>query len=125
MILDTNAVSAILAGDPALERVLSVSDWHHLPVIVVGEYLFGLMGSRHRKRLQQLFGRLEAESIILYADRETADHYAAIRHELKKKGRPIPENDVWIASLARQYDLQIVSLDLHLDHIRGLARVAW
>lgn len=125
MILDTNAVSAILVGAPELERLLADSERHHLPLIVIGEYLFGLMGSRHRRRLEPLLGQLEAESIILYADRETAGHYAAIRHELKKKGRPIPENDVWIGSLARQHNLQIASLDSHLDEIPGLARVAW
>ncbi len=62
VILDTNAVSAILAGDGRLEDVLAIADHHHLPMIVIGEYQFGLLVSKKRKRLQTLFDRLESES---------------------------------------------------------------
>jgi tRNA(fMet)-specific endonuclease VapC len=62
---------------------------------------------------------------VLCPDRETADWYASIRHELKSKGRPIPENDLWIAALARQESLEIVSRDPHFDRIEGVVRVDW
>ena len=62
---------------------------------------------------------------MLYADRATADLYASIRHDLKKRGRPIPENDVWIAALARQFDLEVVSRDAHFDHIADIRRLSW
>jgi predicted nucleic acid-binding protein len=125
MILDTNAVSALLTGDVALEPVLAASDRHHVPLMVLGEHLFGLLASGKRRRLKLLLDRLEAESIVLYPNRETADHYAAIRHALRKKGRPIPENDIWIAALARQHDLEIVSRDPHFDDVSEIVRVAW
>jgi len=125
MILDTNAVSDIFAGDEALGRVLSVNNRHHLPIIVIGEYCFGLFGSTQQDALQPLLERLEGDSFILYPDRETARHYARIRHELRQAGKPIPENDVWIAALARQHQLAVVTRDTHYDHVDGLHRIAW
>lgn len=126
MILDTNAVSALLAGDGDLGRILSSATRHHLPIPVIAEYQFGLLAAaRRRGRLESLFHRLEAESIILCPDRQTADWYAVIRLDLKRKGRPIPENDLWIAALARQESLEIVSRDPHFDHIDGLHRIGW
>jgi predicted nucleic acid-binding protein len=125
MILDTNAVSAILTGDRGIARLLAPVDYPHLPWIVVGEYEFGLMGSRHRKRLERLFQKLEAESVVLYADRETVATYARVRHELKQAGTPIPENDVWIAAVVRQYDLPLVSNDPHFDSVPGIQRRSW
>lgn len=125
MILDTNAVSASLAGDKKLGHLLRGSERYHLPLPVIGEYQFGLLALRQQKRYASLFRRLEAESVVLYPDRDTADWYASIRHELKKRGRPIPEHDIWIAALARQYALEVVSNDSHFDHVDGLRRIGW
>jgi tRNA(fMet)-specific endonuclease VapC len=125
VILDTNAVSALLSGDEPLGELLANADRHHLPLQVIAEYQFGLLASRKRRRLQALFRRLEADSIILCPDRETADVYAGIRFDLKQQGSPIPENDIWIAALARQYALEIVSRDPHFDHIASVKRLDW
>jgi len=125
VILDTNAVSGILSGDTDLEPVLSSADRHELPVIVIGEYEFGLMSSSKGKRLRPLFDRLISESELLGVDEETARQYAAIRHQLKNAGHPIPENDIWIAALALQHDLSVVSRDAHFDAVKGLRRFSW
>jgi predicted nucleic acid-binding protein len=84
--------------------VLGPSDYHHLPVVVIGEYQFGLRLSRSRRKLQSLFAKLEGQSVVLAPDRSTADWYASVRYALKSSGRPIPENDVWVAALARQHN---------------------
>lgn len=126
MILDTNAVSALLAGgSESLHRVLDAADRHHLPLPVIAEYQFGLHQLPRPRRLHSLFRRLEADSILLLPDRATADQYASIRHDLKKRGQPIPENDLWIAALARQFDLEVVSQDTHFDHVPNLRRIGW
>jgi len=125
VILDTNAVSAILAGDNFIRARLPPGERQHLPVVVIAEYQYGMLGSKRRKKLESGFERLESQSIILPSDRETADMYAAIRHGLKLRGRPIPEIDLWIAALARQHSLQIVSRDAHFDHVEGIERVSW
>lgn len=119
MILDTNAVSALLVGDSALGAVLEAKPRHHLPVIVIGEYRYGLLGSRHRDHLQRLLEILIRESIVLFVDETTAAAYSQVRNELRQKGRPIPENDIWIAALARQHRQPVVSRDGHFDEDKG------
>ncbi|HSS51692.1 MAG TPA: PIN domain-containing protein [Thermoanaerobaculia bacterium] len=103
MILDTNAVSALFIGDAALGEILAGEQRHHLPVIVIGEYRYGLLGSRHRDHLQGLLEILIRESFVLLVDETTAETYSHVRDELRQRGRPIPENDIWIAALARQH----------------------
>lgn len=125
MILDTNAVSALFAGDPSLGEILAAEEQHHLPVIVIGEYRYGLMQSRYRDRLGELLDSLVRQSIVLPVIEETTDHYARVREELRRKARLIPENDVWIAALARQYDQLVVSRDDHFDGIARLRRLSW
>ena len=84
-----------------------------------------MLGLKRRKKLELGFERSESQSIILPSDRATADMYAAIRHGLKLRGRPIPENDLWIAALARQHSLEIVSRDPHFDQVEGIRRISW
>lgn len=125
MILDTYAVSALLSGDKKIAGVIAASVTHQVPLPVVGEYLYGILASRRQRRMMSLFRRLEADSEVLYPNRETANVYAAIRAELKELGRPIPESDIWIAALARQHGLEIVSRDRHLDAVSGIRRIGW
>ena len=125
MILDTNAVSALSFEDTGLIAVLGKSLRHHLPVIVIGEYEHGLGGSKRHKELAAWFGLLISESLVLTVDRETAAHYAAICTALKRSGTPIPSNDLWIAALAVQHGLPVVSRDGHFDVVRGVRRVGW
>jgi predicted nucleic acid-binding protein len=125
VILDTNAVSALLAGDPALGEILEPKPVHHLPVIVIGEYRYGVARSKHRRRLERLLELLVRESIVLLVDEETTRHYATVRENLRRAGSPIPENDVWIAALARQHGEPIVSRDQHFDLVDASLRVGW
>ena len=125
MILDTNAISALISGDPQLESVLEAALRHHLPVIALGEYKFGLRASRYRREIEPLLDRLEQESHVLAVTTATAQVYADIRHELKIAGHPIPENDIWIAAIARQHNLPVVSRDEHLQWVKGITVVGW
>lgn len=125
MILDTNAVSGLLEGDPALEALLARDVRHELPVIVIGEYRYGLARSRLRRRLLPLFDELVRESTVLSVGVATAAGYATVRAALRAKGTPIPENDVWISALAIEHGLDIVSRDTDFDHVAGVRRRSW
>lgn len=125
LLLDTNAVSALFLGTPGIRELLEEDDRHALPVIVVGEYRFGLQRSRSRRELEPLLERLVHESELLVIDDATTRHYEQVREGLRHRGRPLPENDVWIAALAVQHRLTIATLDEHFDVVAGVTRVGW
>ncbi len=125
VILDTNAISALADGDEALFRVLKKESRHHLPVIVVGEYLYGLKRSREKTLREKWLDKLASLSEILDITMKTVSHYARVREELRSMGRPIPENDVWIAALSSEHVLPIVSKDKHFDLITDVRRIDW
>lgn len=125
MILDTNALSAFFEGDAGLKAVLANAAKISLPVIVLGEYRFGLIGSRIRKIIEPALDGLQAASDVLFIDTETVWPCAKISDQLKRAGRPIPSNDLWIAALAVQHGLPIVSQDKHFDFVPGVRRFAW
>ena len=125
MILDTNALSALADGDQKLHKVILKVQQLMLPVIVLGEYRYGLKRSRERIAREEWLIGLESCSLVLPITPETAQRYASIREELRLKGFPIPENDLWIAALTREHDIPIVTRDAHFDYVTGLKRIVW
>jgi len=125
MILDTTAVSAAGFGDPLLVQQLANHKNLYVPVIVVGEYRYGLAGSTKAVATQLWFDRFLATVIVLNVTRDTAACYATIFTKLKEQGRPIPINDVWIAALAVEHRLPIMSRDAHFDAVPNLRRHVW
>ena len=125
MILDTHALSGWADGDRELERVLAAQEVLALPVIVLGEYRFGLSGSKLQRALEPKLAELERLVRVLDITRSTAQIYAVIRAELKRSGTPIPSNDTWIAALAREHQLRIISRDAHFDLVAGIKRIGW
>ena len=125
MILDTNALSAWAEGLAAIEAPLRSADRLMVPSVVLGEYYFGIRQSRRRRRYEDWLTRYLPETEIATITSATADAYADIRLDLKRLGSPIPPNDVWIASLARQHTLEILSNDRHFDLVEGIRRIAF
>ena len=104
---------------------IATADELHIPVIVLGEYCFGIGTSRRRREYEAWLARGRAFWNIIPLVEETATHYASIRQQLKRAGVPLPANDVWIAALARQHDLPILSRDTHFDAVPALTRLSW
>ncbi len=125
MILDTNALSAFVDGAPAVGAALSAQRQVAIPVIVLGEFRYGIMGSRHRKTYEEWLKNHLRDFDILTITAETTLPYATLRATLKKSGRPIPANDAWIAALAMQYGLPILSRDAHFDALPDVRRIGW
>ena len=125
MSLDTNALSAYLDRTPEAVEVVSEARELAIPVIVAGEFAFGIAQSRHREAYERSLERMLDRCTVLDIGIETARHYAAIRLELKGAGTPIPANDVWIAALSRQYATPVMSRDAHFDFVGGLRRRTW
>ena len=126
MILDTNALSDFADANQQLLTCLQQSGTDiQLPAIVLGEYRYGIKSSRLRAARESWLDQLESNAIVLAVISETSRIYADIRHELRLTGQPIPENDLWIAALARQYKLPILTNDAHFDKVSGLERIGW
>ena len=125
MILDTNALSAYLDRTPGAVDIVSEAGELAIPVIVAGEFVFGIAQSRHREAYERSLQRMLDRCTVLDIGIETARHYAAIRLELKSAGKPIPGNDVWIAALCRQHAMPVMSRDAHFDFVGGLRRLSW
>ena len=125
MILDSDGLSALADGDTNLEPLLRQADEIAIPAIVLGEYQYGIRQSRHRMRYERWLAEVLASCRVLVVDEGTAGHYAEVRDELKRSGRPIPGNDLWISALARQHALPLLSRDQHFDFVPGLRRVGW
>jgi tRNA(fMet)-specific endonuclease VapC len=125
MILDTNALSAAADDDPAVIAVLAGADHVAIPVIVLGEYRHGIAQSRNRASYENWLTGLLRDCIVLDVNEPTTHCYAEITLELKRKGKPIPTNDIWIAALCRQHSLPLLSRDRHFDLVAGSKRVGW
>ena len=125
MILDTNALSAAADREPAALEIIVNAERLAVPVIVLGEYRLGIAQSRHRVAYENWLREWIAAVTTLDIDEETTHHCAAIGLELKKIGKPIPTNDLWIAALCRQHALPLLSRDRHFDFIKGFERLEW
>ena len=125
MILDTNGLSAVADGDPGLEPIFQQAALIAVPVIVLGEFRYGIRQSRNRATYEEWLLEWMPTFRVLFVDEVTAERYAEIREELKRKGHPIPANDLWIAALARQHNLPVLSRDRHFDVVPRLKRLYW
>jgi len=125
VILDTNALSAFADGEPdalaEIDRVPLIA----IPVIVLGEFLFGIAHSRRLGEYEGWIHHTLGVSQILDVGADTAAKYAEVRSELKRSGKPIPSNDMWIAALCRQHSLPLLSRDRHFESVSGLRRIGW
>lgn len=125
MILDTNALSAFADGNSAIKSLLEGADVLLFPVIVIGEFRYGIEASRKKEAYIAWLSQFVLPRYVLAINNETALHYVDIRHELKRAGRPIPQNDLWIAALVREHDMPLLSKDLHFKEIPGVECVSW
>jgi predicted nucleic acid-binding protein len=125
LILDTNALSAAADREPAALELVARAERVAVPVIVLGEYRLGIAQSRHYTSYENWLRDWITAVTVLDIEEETTQHYAAIGLELKKKGKPIPANDLWIAALCRQHGLPLLSRDRHFDLVAGIRRLDW
>lgn len=123
--VDTNFVIAFFAQDPAVVERFRDADSLFVPSIVLGELYFGAFKSSRAAANVARVVELATRSPVLSCDAETARIYGQIKDDLRRKGRPIPENDIWIAALALQYDLTLLSRDGHFREVDGLIVEAW
>jgi len=126
-LIDTNVLIDSWSGDAAVIQALErlPAEAIFVPVIVLGELYFG---ARRSTRVVENLARIDtfaATATVVPCDLATALDYGEIKTALRLLGRPLPENDIWIAALAIQHGLTLVTRDAHFDHITGLTLDHW
>lgn len=125
ILLDTNIISAWLKGEKSIADKINQVSEVYIPIQVLGELYFGAQYSTQIESNLKNIQKLTNSYSILNTNQQTAIIYGTIKAKLKKKGKPIPENDIWIATIAQQHQLTLITRDKHFDEIDDLEIENW
>jgi tRNA(fMet)-specific endonuclease VapC len=124
-LLDTNIVIAHFAKEQEVDAKLVPGIDIYISSVVLGELYYGAeksgLGRANRDRIE----KFAASNTVVACDAETGRRYGMVRNRLRLRGRPIPENDMWIAASALQYDLVLVTRDAHFKEVQYLELERW
>lgn len=125
VLLDTNIISDWLKGNTEIADKIDEKEEVYIPAIVVGEMYYGAQySSQVEKNIENIL-RLTERYQVLHVDKSTAIVYGIIKAALRKKGKPIPENDIWIAAIAQQYSVPLITRDRHFNEIDSITILEW
>lgn len=124
-LLDTNIIIALFAKDPQIHDRIANTEEVFVPCIAIGELYFGACKSIKTKENLARIDEFAVNNTVVVCDTETARKYGDIKTLLRQKGQPIPENDIWIAAIAEQHGLTLVTKDAHFDAIDHLKIEKW
>ena len=125
VLLDTNIVIAHFRNDTGVTSHLSAAPVIYLPWVAVGELHYGALRAQRREAQLALIREFVETTILLFPDQSTSEQYAYVKAELAAAGRLIPDNDIWIAALARQHNLPLATRDAHFAAVPNLKTLAW
>jgi tRNA(fMet)-specific endonuclease VapC len=124
-LIDTNVIIKMLHNEPEAVSLLQKAEKPYTSIIVKGELYYGACKSERREANMELFRNTLSKFEILTLDNDNiAVSYALIKSELEKKGKKIPENDVWIAATAHVYGLSVISFDRHFSYISQIQLIS-
>ena len=122
LLIDSNRYRDFCAGCIEVVHLIQRAEEIHLPFVVLGELRAGFAcGTRARENEKALARFLSSPRVrLLFADEATTHHYANLFRQLRAQGTPIPANDLWVAALAVQHGLALLSRDEHFAHLPQL-----
>jgi len=124
VLLDTNVIIAFFSGEKAVSQQFMDAEVF-VSSTVLGELYYGARKSAHAAANLARIEQFAASVQVLSSDADTAELYGKIRDRLRLKGRPIPENDIWIAAVALQHGLPLATRDDHFNEVDGLRIENW
>jgi tRNA(fMet)-specific endonuclease VapC len=124
-LLDTNIVIDLLRGKAEIAKGIESANEVFLPIFALGELYFGAQNSQRPLEQKALINQFLKFVTVLNTGQQTAVLYGQIKSQLKKDGKPIPENDIWIAALAKEYGIILVTRDTHFGAVTGLEKINW
>jgi tRNA(fMet)-specific endonuclease VapC len=125
VLLDTSIIVDFLRGDERLLPHFAAAATTYVPLVVLGELYFGAQRALRREESLAKIRDFLRTATLLLPDDSTAEQYGEVKAELARIGKPIPENDVWIAAMARQHDLSLATRDTHFAVVPRLTTLAW
>jgi tRNA(fMet)-specific endonuclease VapC len=125
VLLDTNVVVAHFRNDPDLTARLKATPVLYLPWVVLGELQYGALRAQRRMAQLALIRDFLQTAILLLPDQNTSEKYGIVKAELAETGSLIPDNDIWIAAMAREFDLPLATRDGHFAAVPHLTTLAW
>jgi tRNA(fMet)-specific endonuclease VapC len=124
-LLDTNIIIALLEGDDAVLSNLDQATEVFIPAVALGELFFGAAKSGRPADNTSKVELFAAGRAIVACDLDVAREYGRLKQRLKERGRPLPEDDIWIAAAATRHRLILVTRDRHFEEIENLATASW
>ena len=124
-LLDTNIVIALLRGDDAVLSNLDRAPEVFIPAVALGELFFGAAKSGRPSENTANVERFAIGRVIVPCDLDVAREYGRLKQHLKQKGRPLPENDMWIAAMAIHHGMVLVTRDRHFRDVADLHTADW
>lgn len=125
VLLDSNIIIGLLGGERAVLEGVRAAEAVYVPVIALGELYYGAHKSARPAANVERVTALARTAAVLPCEAETAAVYGALKAQLRAAGTPIPENDLWIAALARQHGLTLASRDTHFAAVPDLPLERW
>ncbi len=126
-LIDTNIIIAFFDRDKKVFDKIKKAKNIYIPSIVIGELYYGAYNSSKKMKKINIekINYFKNDSNILNCDEITGKYYGQIKKELRDNGNPIPENDIWIAALAKQHNLELVTRDKHFKKIDKINVIKW
>ncbi len=124
-LLDTDIVIALFSGDKAVEAKVETTYNVALAPPIIGELFFGAQKSEQVTENLYRINMFIEKHLLFSCDFVTAQWYGIIKNQLRRKGTPIPDNDIWIAAIAMQHGLILVTRDSHFDVVESLETERW
>ena len=124
-LLDTNIIIALLDGEESVLSNIDLAPEVFIPAVALGELFFGAAKSGRPAENTAGVERFATGRAIVSTDLEVAREYGRLKHSLKQKGRPLPENDIWIAAAAKCHGMVLVTRDRHFLEVEDLRTEDW
>lgn len=119
-LLDTNTIIHAFKERNKIVTTLDGFEIVFVSVTVIGELFYGAYKSsdtvKHLNQIQKFL----SNCAVIQIDSTTSEFYGRIKTALYLKGKPIPENDIWIAVSALQHNLPLFTSDEHFQEIDGI-----
>jgi len=124
-LLDTNIVIALLQGDDTVLSNLDQAPEVFIPAVALGELFFRAAKSGRPSENIAKVEQFATGRAIVSCDLGVAREYGRLTQLLKEKGRPLPENDIWIAAMAKHHGMVLVTRDCHFREVADLHIADW